>query len=483
MHSFKSLRVRLFVPVGIVVLASIVLTTLAGQYAMRHQVSVMASMRARAVSEFTVDLIDQLMDAQRDHGLPRVLLKLTSTPDIAAVRVLKPNGEILVSSRVNEVGLRLPAHAVQRTAEGDAVSEVNGDPVLHQVTTIYNGSRCRACHEDPIIGLLDVDVTLARQTRALGTWAAMSTGAGFIQIGSTLATIWIVFVIYALRPIRHLTDLMGRVRTGDLSVAMQPAGTSEFDAVADGFNAMVSQLREGAAAEEETRRLQLIRAEQLSTVGRLATGLAHEIRNPLSGVKAALEVLLQDAPPGDGQAAVLSESLAELSRIDHIIRDLLSYARPRSPSLEATDLNALVNESMVLLQPLAATHDVALKHDLASPLGPVIVDADMVRQVLLNLAMNAIDSVPPGGQVIVSTAREDGYALCRVRDTGAGVPPQHVMHLFEPFFTTKARGTGLGLAISRRLVENCGGRLWLENPGEEGASFAFTIPLASAASG
>ena len=482
MFSPRSLRLQLVVPIALVVVGTSLLFTYAGHHAMSSAVYRSARQRNRSVSDLTLDTIEHQMRSRHPADLPRSLEKIAAYPDVAAIRVLAPEGRVLLSTNLGEATGALPAHTVQQSEDGDVINDPRTGPVVHRRTAIFNRGSCRACHEqaDPVIALLDVDITLRRQTAALNLWTALSSSAGLLGLIATLVAVTLAVGRFALRPIRRLRERMENVRRGDLSVVMEPVGTVEFDALADGFNAMVGQLREGAAAEQEARRLELERAEHLSAVGRLATGLAHEIRNPLSGVKAALEVLRDDMPKGE-PSEILTEALTELSRIEAVVKDLLSYARPTPPSLEPADLNAIVNESAVLLAPLAAARGVVMQRELASELPPVIVDRDMMHRIIVNLAMNAIDAVQAPGTVTLGTALHDGQVFCRVHDTGPGVQLSDAAHLFEPFFTTKPRGTGLGLAISQRLIESFQGRLWLENPGQPGASFAFTLPAAAAA--
>jgi len=257
-----------------------------------------------------------------------------------------------------------------------------------------------------------------------------------------------------------------------------PSGTKEIDGVIEGFNRMVEQLRHGRAAEEEARRLHLERVEQLAAVGELAAGLAHEIRNPLSGVKAVVEVLAQEPAFDDTRKAVLRDAAGELSRMDQIVRDLLQYARPRVPSVAAFDLNAVARDTATLTLAPAVGKGATVTLELAADLPDALGDTDMVRQVLVNLLLNALQAVPAPEQahVTVTTGAHDGLVWCRIRDSGPGVPATRAETVFKPFVTTKTRGTGLGLSISRRLLELQGGRLNLENPGETGAAFRLSVP-------
>jgi signal transduction histidine kinase len=212
----------------------------------------------------------------------------------------------------------------------------------------------------------------------------------------------------------------------------------------------------------------------------MAAGLAHEFRNPLSSVRAVLEVVAQDTASGEARG-ILRDAAGELDRLDQIVRDLLQYARPRPPAVLAFDLNELVNEVAGFTLARAVSAGGTLRLELAPGTLPVVADPDMVRQVLVNLLLNAQQAVPAGTVPVftVSTGASSGDAWCRVRDNGPGIPADRAATVFQPFMTTKARGTGLGLSISRRVMEVQGGRLGLDNAGEPGASFTLTLPLAA----
>jgi signal transduction histidine kinase len=169
----------------------------------------------------------------------------------------------------------------------------------------------------------------------------------------------------------------------------------------------------------------------------------------------------------------------ELARVDGVVRQLLNFARPKAPVPTDVDLHALIENAVALSRPRASAQGATL--EVQSPSAPlhVVADADMVRQVILNLTLNALQVIEGhrGARVALSAVLRDGQAACSVRDDGPGVPADRAEAIFQPFVTTKARGTGLGLATSRRLVERQGGRLWLENPGEPGACFTFTLPV------
>ena len=158
---------------------------------------------------------------------------------------------------------------------------------------------------------------------------------------------------------------------------------------------------------------------------------------------------------------------------------MLNFARPKAPALAKVDLQQVLSDAVVLAHSKAAAHGATLEVRNPSEPMEVLADADMVRQVVVNLLLNALQAAEgvPNARVVVSAAVRDQQAVCSVRDNGPGVAADRAETIFRPFTTTKPRGTGLGLATSRRLVELQGGRLWLENPGAAGACFTFTLPV------
>jgi signal transduction histidine kinase len=274
---------------------------------------------------------------------------------------------------------------------------------------------------------------------------------------------------------------MAHVRDGSLAPRLAYAGTLEMDELVDGFNVMISRLRAGEIAEREARRLHDERAEHLAVVGELAAGLAHEIRNPVSSVKAAVEVLERGLDQRDTRRDVLRDIAGELGHVEQIVRDLLQYARPHPPTFAAVDLNRVAGDSCRLLEPQAAALGIDLELRLAPSLPQVRADRSQVQHVVMNLVLNAFQALERSRgerRVTVATRLVGDEVRCAVEDTGPGVPAERATSIFKPFFTTKGRGTGLGLSISRRTIEQQGGRLVLDNPGASGASFSFGLPVA-----
>lgn len=219
---------------------------------------------------------------------------------------------------------------------------------------------------------------------------------------------------------------------------------------------------------------ELARSRALAAVGEMSAKLAHEVKNPLAGIYAAVQVLARDFLPGDPRRAIFDEIGAEVRRVDQTVIDLLRFSRPVPPRLRPTSLRALVRD---ILEPLRRAHPsvelvLDVPEDLVAPL-----DERMIGQALENLASNALQSVEGRGtRVAVVAGRDrDGISI-EVRDDGPGIPPARRDEVFEPFYTTKTRGTGLGLPIARKNAEAHGGSLELDDAPEGGARFTLRLP-------
>jgi signal transduction histidine kinase len=240
---------------------------------------------------------------------------------------------------------------------------------------------------------------------------------------------------------------------------------------------MVRQLRESRDEIQRLHQTQMSRAEHLATMGELAAGLAHEIRNPLAGIAGVIEIIGRDLPASSPARAVVKEVRQEVMQINRIVSDLLECARPKPPETRLSDLHATVEHVVMFArqQALSKSIDVEFHHD---PL-PLEVehDSNQVNQVLLNLLLNSIQSIDHRGKITVTVERHSQLAAISVADTGRGIAPEHLPHIFRPFYTTKGNGTGLGLSLARRIVEEHGGRMEVSSTLGHGSTFIVFLPL------
>jgi signal transduction histidine kinase len=230
-------------------------------------------------------------------------------------------------------------------------------------------------------------------------------------------------------------------------------------------------------AELERAQHRLVQRERLAALGELAAVVAHEVRNPLGVIFNSLGSLRRLVRP-TGDAKLLLDIVGEeADRLNRIVGDLLDFARPSTPELRPERLEQVVEEAVsVALSQHRAPVEIARELDPAVP--PVPMDARLVRQAVLNIAMNAVQAMPRGGRLTLRTRRGADAVLLEIEDSGAGIPEEVGPRIFEPFFTTKASGTGLGLAVVKRIVEGHGGTVAVRSRPGAGAVFALSFPLA-----
>jgi len=300
-------------------------------------------------------------------------------------------------------------------------------------------------------------------------------GAGAVVICGALL---LVLTHFIQRPMIELQEKIAQVGSGDLTVSVGFARRNdELGDLGRNFNRMVAQLRESRQLIEHLHRTQMSRAEHLATLGELATGLAHEIRNPLAGIAGVVEIVGRDLPSTSPARDVVKDVRLEIAQINRILTDLLQTARPHPPEIRRSDLNATVEHAVMLGRQQAISKPIEIVLRKNSELLEMEHDSAQIHQVLLNLLLNAIQALEGQGTITVEIGERDQSAAITVSDTGRGIAPEHLPNIFRPFYTTKGNGTGLGLSLARRIVEEHQGSIHVTSSPGHGSKFLILLPL------
>ncbi len=222
----------------------------------------------------------------------------------------------------------------------------------------------------------------------------------------------------------------------------------------------------------------LRRADRLSALGALSAGIAHEIRNPLASIKGTAEILQEDFPPPHKKYDFLQILIKEVDRLNKVVENFLSFARPQPPDLGPCEVSAVINSVLELVKHPAHKTNVSIKtsFDLQRP--DLIADEEQLKQAFLNIILNALQAMPHGGELSVATVHKAPWVEIYFQDQGPGIPFPDLDKIFNPFYTTKGEGTGLGLAITHRIiVENHGGQMEVESEEGKGTKFIVRLPL------
>lgn len=247
--------------------------------------------------------------------------------------------------------------------------------------------------------------------------------------------------------------------------------------------AQTQSMHAEAQARLNTAQVQLLQSAKLAAVGELAASVAHEINNPLYAARNSLYLIDQDLPSDALPRPFLEIAQSELGRITRIITRMRDFYRPTRAELAPTDVNTSLIETIELVQTHLRHSQITVETTLTSHLVPIIAHADQLRQVFLNLMLNACDAMPDGGTLHVTTQllkqnpEQVPTIIIRIQDTGTGISSEHLSHLFEPFYTTKPQGTGLGLAISAHIITQHGGQISVESTVGIGTTFTIQLPI------
>ncbi len=319
------------------------------------------------------------------------------------------------------------------------------------------------------------EVSVASALGELRGLALLAAAVESVFVLLLVAVVWTV-ARSIVTPLRRLVGAAERIREGDLGVEVEIERDDELGHLGHTFNQMSSELQASTHQIEELHEQEMRRAAQLASVGELASGIAHEIKNPLVGLASGVDLLSKQLGEDPKSAAVLDLIYAQVRRIESAIQDLLSYASPKEPLLTWTDPKLLVEKLVALVRHQADAAEVRIEQQIADSVPTIRVDPELLSQALVNLALNAIQAMGPGGVLQASLEATDNAVLFSISDTGAGIYPDDVDRIYRPFYTTKHQGTGLGLAITREIVERHGGRIEIESRPGEGSTFTLVIP-------
>jgi hypothetical protein len=283
------------------------------------------------------------------------------------------------------------------------------------------------------------------------------------------------------RPMVELQEKMGIISQGNLNVTVSFAHSNdEIGDLGRNFNHMVRQLRDSRLEIENMHRTQMSRAEHLATLGEMATGLAHEIRNPLAGIAGVIEIIGRDLPESSPARAMVKDVRLEINQINRILTDLLETARPHPPRMMKSNLNTTVEHAVMLARQQVLSKPIRIELLPDRDLPEVEHDSDQIHQVVLNLLLNAVQAIDNNGYVTITVGSTGDCATITITDTGRGMTEHQLAQIFRPFYTTKATGTGLGLSLVHRIVDEHHGLINVTSEPGKGSTFEVLIPFAQA---
>jgi two-component system NtrC family sensor kinase len=320
-------------------------------------------------------------------------------------------------------------------------------------------------------------------------------------LGVSASVVWI-FIRFIGKPVKELVLGTKRVAGGDLNHVIPVRTDDEMGHLAGSFNLMTESLQKANEeihgliknlehkVEERTQELkdaqeQLLQSEKLAAVGKIAATVAHEINNPLAGVFTYIKLMdrrLEKRQDGDADLEKFREYLAtmgrEVERTSAIVHNLLDLTRQQEPTKKPCDINRLIEESLVIVQNKLKLHNVEVEKRM-DPLQNVEADPSQMKQVFINVMVNAAEAMQEGGRLTIRTYRDPdrNNAVLEFEDTGVGIPPEIMSKIFDPFYTTKEKGTGLGLSVVSGIIKRHDGQVEVRSESGSGTLIRITLPV------
>lgn len=456
-----------------------------------------------------------------ENDLPRVFQMITEAggqKGVERIRMISKDGTIVFSTDKDEMG-----KLVDKNAAACNMCHTGTEPLLHTSSMsrsrifrsqkgfevlgmakgIYNEPKCSAaaCHFHPdkarILGVLDVIVSLDYMNAQLAAYRSKTVIQTIVLLG--LLTLSLTFFMAKLVtvPLHQLLTHTKKLAAGDLNSCVPVQSEDELGELARSFNDMTAKLRQArneleewahnleGKVEERTRELkqmqaQLIRSEKLASQGELVAGIAHEINNPLTGILVYASLITSDPKLAPELKPDMDTIVRETQRCASIVKGLLDFSRETPPHKHPLILKTVLEEALNLVIHQNLFHAITIKREFMAELPPVMADHNQIEQVFINLLLNAGQAMNGSGELTITTGLVPGGAsvYTAVKDTGCGIPDEHLGKIFDPFFTTKEQnGTGLGLSVSFGIVANHGGKIGVESVVGKGTAFTVILPL------
>jgi two-component system NtrC family sensor kinase len=492
----------------------------------RHDLQQVSLEQAIEISDFVRDNTYRSMMANDREGLHEAIQGIGHHREIERIRIINKDGRVAYSSDSREAGTLIRIDSPQciechqatdqpkllnRFRIYEAQDQDGTHRVLGVITPIVNKPECSngACHAHPatqqILGILDTGLSLKREDASLAQsslWVIVMLLCGGACVG---LFVWVAIRTVLHTPLKRLREGTEHLAEGELGYQIPVNSADELGALAIAFNGMSSQLQaaqreittwthtlehrvEQKTSELQNTQHQILQAERMIAIGKMSAVVAHEINNPLAGILTYAKLLkkwIERGLTGEAQKQEAIESLeliaSESKRCGELLQNLLSFSRTAPMNLSLSDLNMVIARTIRLAEHKADMNGILLQVELDPKLPPLQCDTAQMEQVALALVINAIDAMPHGGNLWVSTRTLPGEELIelQVRDDGVGIPPEILPRIFEPFTTTKevGKGVGLGLAVSKGIVERHGGHIEVASELGVGTTFRIILPL------
>jgi signal transduction histidine kinase len=418
--------------------------------------------------------------------------EMSANPQIEELNIFNPvSGVIIVSRQRTKIGRQVAVESRQRfltQSRPDPFTVRRGDTLsVERILPIENAPACRRCHnrDVPILGVLEIRFSTEEPLRNIRHLFINHIIFSLLGILLFSLVFWLIVIKLIDEPLDAVMEAIKNIEDGNYDKQVAIKRRDIIGRLSEKFNTMVGRINEARKEVERYHREQMKRASQMALTGEIASGIAHEIKNPLACISSALQVVERELDEKSENRPIIAEVLNQVKKLDNTVKKILEFAKPAKPMKRNGNVNNVLKDTLFFINQLANVKNIQVRTSFDPELKNISGDGKLLRQLFLNISLNGMEAMENGGVLDISTKMilregENGgkeYAEVRITDSGGGIPPENLETIFAPFFTTKEKGTGLGLSISMQIIEEHDALLEVDSEPGRGTTFSILFPL------
>jgi len=477
--NFSSFRFRIIVTLIVVITSMSFLSFYIYTYYLSKKLYKNAEEEISSVLYF---FRDQIVAVHDGRVIKPALKQMNANKRILRSYLLDPTGNILFPADTNPVDKGVvDMKKISALKEDITMTTFKSDsnPFTRAVIRFQNGPTCYSCHSQTskILGYIVMDVSMADSENTVVFTRKFSFVFTIIMLILILGFVLVLHYNIIRKSLSKFQTAISSINQGNLETRIQIPRSTELGKLGKNFNEMVDQFQKTQKELQKYHLQEIKNSQRLASVGEMSARLAHEIRNPITGIANAIEIIIDEIKDKENKH-VLEEIQRQAYRVNKAVSNLLNYSRSRELNVQEGDINEIIKSVVFFLENQALNKQIQFMLDLDTRIPLFEFDPEQVENVLLNLGLNAIHACDVKGLVSYETHYIPDKRVVKidVTDNGVGIQEDKVNDIFKPFYTTRTHGTGLGLAIAKEIVEMHKGEIWVDNNPGKGCTFHITLP-------
>jgi two-component system NtrC family sensor kinase len=427
---------------------------------------------------------DQIIAIHDGTMIKPILREMNANKHVLHSYLINPAGKVIFSDSNNHSDVEVLNPLTLAGLNKDislTTYQLEKNPYTRAVLRFRNGPTCVSCHPAAIktLGYIVMDMSMDDPENTVIFTQKFSLAFTVIMILLILGLVLVLHYKIIRRSLSKFQETISSINSGNLETRIKIPKSTELGKLGKSFNEMVDQFQNTQKELQKYHQQEILNTQRLASIGEMSARLAHEIRNPITGIANAIEIIIEETRDEENKP-VLEEIQRQANRVNKAVSNLLNYSRTKELNVQEADINEIIKSVVFFLENQSPVKKIRFRLDLDTDIPFFEFDPEQIENVLSNLGLNAIYACNIKGTITFETKylRDQRLVKISVIDTGAGIPEEKRKDIFKPFYTTRTQGTGLGLAIAKEIIEMHRGEIWVENNPAEGCAFHITLPVA-----